>query len=112
MNQEEDLEKLNFYLCAKFEFYESILTSNVIRIPSHQELNNLLFSLKKREIEYLYNHFHMSAITENTNKQREYAILIWKNWRLFFSKNMPEKNIMIEINDCNFEVIIYVYEIT
>lgn len=51
----------------------------------------------------------MSGISEDVNKQREYAVLLWNKWRLFFDKEMSEKNIVIEISDQRLEVIIKVY---
>lgn len=106
----EDREKYQFYLNAKFEFCESLLFSNLVRKPSTSELFKMKSKLNKNEIERLYNHFHISAISENINKQREYAIEIWKIWRLFFIKEMRDKNIVIEIHDSGNEIIIYVYE--
>ena len=110
MNKDDDLEKLDFYLNAKFEFTESILVSNLVIIPERTEFIKMLNTLNKYEIEMLYNHFHMSSITEDINRQRKYVVLIWNRWRLFFEKNMSEKNIIIKINDSNFEVVIYACE--
>lgn len=106
----EDLEKYQFYLNAKFEFYDSLLFSNLVKKPSSSELVKIKSKLKKNEIERLYNHFHMSAVSANINKQREYAIEIWKKWRLFFVKEMLDKNVIIEIYDSGYEIIIYAYE--
>ena len=106
----EDLEKYQFYLDAKFEFHESLLFSNLVKKPSLTDFIDIRSKLRKNEIERLYNHFHISAISENINKQREYVIEIWKKWRLFFEQEMQGKNIVIEIYDSENEVIIYVYE--
>ena len=115
MNSKEemdDLEKFNFYLNAEFELVESILFSNIVHKPSMHEINNMIDSIGKNKIERLYNHFHMSAITDDSYKQREYSIAIWQKWRLYFSKHMPKKKIAIEIYDYEVEVILCVYELT
>ena len=112
MDQEDDLEKLSFYLAAKFELHESILLSSLVKNPSDSERKDLMLRFKKNEIERLYNHFHMSAISENLIMQKEYALVLWSKWRMFFDMKMPEKNIIIEISDQKFEIIIYVYDVT
>ncbi|MBS0627356.1 MAG: hypothetical protein JSS09_04010 [Verrucomicrobia bacterium] len=111
MEQQDDLDKLNYYLNAKFEMYKSILFSSIVRKPNDFHLSELINNLKKSEIEYLYNHFHLSDLSENIVKQREYAILLWNRWRLFFDKEMPEENITIEISDQKLEIIIRVYNL-
>jgi hypothetical protein len=108
--QEDDLEKFKFYLGAKFEFCHGILFSNVVRKPSFEELAGITQKMRKNEIERLYNHFHMSSITDNITRQNHYCIEIWKQWRFFFNQNMPKKQIIIEIIDQISEIIIYVYE--
>src|ERR1700689_2614220 len=82
----DDLEKLEFYLGAKFQFHDSILFSNLVKKQSGKELITLINALGKYEVERLYNHFHISAITENADRQREYSIELWKKWRSLFSK--------------------------
>jgi hypothetical protein len=106
----EDLEKYCFYLNAKFDFFENLLFSNLVQKPSSAELYKIKSKLKKQEIERLYNHFHISAISENINKQREYVVELWKNWRSFFDTKMQDKTIIIEIYDSGNEVIVYIYE--
>ncbi len=106
----EDLEKLEFYINAKFEFCESLLFSNLVRKPSSSELAKIKSMATKNEIERLYNHFHLASISDNIAKQRKCAAEIWKAWRSFFIKEMKDKNIAIEIYDSNEEVIIYVHE--
>lgn len=44
---EEDIEKYQFYLEAKFEFWESLLFSNLVKKPSSTELIKLKSKLKK-----------------------------------------------------------------
>ncbi len=58
---EDDIEKFNFYLQAKFEFYEDILFSNLVRKPLIAEINKLKNEMKKYEMEKFYNHFHLAA---------------------------------------------------
>ena len=47
MKQRDDLEKLDFYLNAKFEIYESILFSSIVRRPNDLYLKELMIKLKK-----------------------------------------------------------------
>ena len=112
MNQEDDLEKLSFYLAAKFELHESVFLPSLVINPSYKEIKDLFLKLKKNEIERLYNHFHMSAISENLIMQKEYALVLWSKWRMFFDREMPERNIIIEISDQKCEIIIYIYDVT
>lgn len=107
----DDLEKFHFYLNAKFEFFESVLFSDIVHKPSMHEINKMISSIGKNKTERLYNHFHMSAITDSPNKQREYSAAIWREWRLYFNKHMPEKEIAIEIYDYKVEIILCVYEL-
>lgn len=106
----EDLEKFEFYLKAKFEFCDSLLFSNLVKKPAYTQIKELKNKLSKFEIERLYNHFHISAISKNIKKQREYATEIWKKWRSVFDQEMQDRNIVIEIHDLMNEIIIYVYE--
>src|SRR5690349_22545750 len=108
----DDLEKFHFYLNAEFELSESILLSNIVHKPSMHEINNMISSIGKNKVERLYNHFHMSTITGNPSKQREYSIAIWKKWRFYFNEQMPKKKIVIEIYDYEIEVILCVYELS
>src|SRR5262245_46222496 len=108
--QDDDLEKLKVYLGAKFEFFNHILFSNVVRKPALPQLLEISQKMNKNEIERLYNHFHMSSITDNIIRQKQYCIEIWSQWRSFFNKHMPEKQIIIEIVDQTSEIIMYVYE--
>ena len=111
-SQSEDLDKLNFYLKIKFEFYETLLLSNGVKKPQAPEIKKMLNSIGKHEIECLYNHFHMSAISDSILIQKEYAIKIWNKWRSNFNQQMPDKKIAIEIRDYINEIILYVYEIS
>jgi|LakMenE01Jun11ns_1017448.scaffolds.fasta_scaffold9605231_2 hypothetical protein len=110
MNQ-IDKEKLEFYLDAEFYFQDGILFSNIVRKPSREELNSMKEKNSKQQIEKLYNHFHLQAISEDPKTQREVAVQIWNAWRHFFSIHYPEKEMVIEIHDFNIETIMYVYEI-
>ena len=107
---EEEIEEFQFYLNAKFDFHKSILFSSAVKKPNDPHLDELKSECKKIEIEKLYNHFHMSFITHDLEKQRYYANELWKKWRDFFNKAFPEKAIVIEICDYGQETIITVYQ--
>lgn len=109
-NQNDDLEKLQFYMNASFEASEGVLFSNLVKKPSHTELKEMLVTIGKCELEQLYNHFHMNAISENFCRQREYAELLWKEWRSKLSSQFPNKKTVIEINDNGQEIILYIFE--
>jgi hypothetical protein len=110
LQKNDDLEKFNFYLHARFELFSSILLSSLIMKPSEREINKTISKIGKFETERLYNHFHMSAITNDATRQREYAVRLWNQWRTFFFNEMPHKNIVIEIIDQGNETILYVYQ--
>lgn len=73
LDTEDDLEKLEFYMNATFDFFDSILFSSIITIPSKAYLNDLKNDMDYYEIEKFYNHIHLTAITTDPKRQREYA---------------------------------------
>lgn len=106
----EDEDKFNFYLNAKFEIVHSLLFSNIIRKPSSKEITELKEKMSFLQIERLYNHIHLSALSAEKDTQVECAIKIWKKWRQFFNHNLKNCKIIIEISDHELETIIYVYQ--
>jgi len=108
---EDDLECFDEYLNLKFYFFENILLSDVKNTPNKDEFLELKKKMSKFQIEQHYNHFHMSFISWDIQKQMDFSIQIWKKWRTFFSEKMPSKNIVIQIDDYGKEVILYVFEI-
>ena len=110
MKEEVDQEKLQCYLNASFDFFQNLLFLNFIRRPNSQDLSELRLRYRKHELERLYNHVHLSAISENAMTQQKYAIEIWKAWRLFLSDHFPEKKFCVNIEDFGSEIVIYVYQ--
>jgi hypothetical protein len=98
-------------LNSGFCFFEAVLFSNSVRKPEICELNKMVSKFGKKEVEFFYNHFHMSAITNDLNRQRDYSVMLWNKWRSFFNQKMPINQIAIEICDLGNEIILYVYEI-
>ena len=102
----EDQEYFNECMNAIFFFYkEKILLSDLTNLPTDEEMQNF----PPDQIEKKYNHFHLSFITPDLPRQREYAIEIWKNWRTNFDKLFPNKHIEIQITDDGSEVTLWVY---
>jgi len=106
----DDLEKFEFYLDGEFEFIEELLFSNLVKRPQKEDLSALIVKLKKHEIEKLYNHFHMSAITFDLKKQREYATKLWEKWRADFDASIDKNHLVIEVFDDGSETTVYVFQ--
>ena len=106
-----DDEKLKFYLGANFFIYEKYLFSNLVRKPSPADLQELNKSMSIEDIEKLYNHFHMSALTEDIEIQRKLAAEISTKWRLFIDKELPNEPVSIRIAEEEGEVVIYVFRV-
>jgi hypothetical protein len=107
---EDDIEKLNFYLNAEFFFIDDLLFSNLVYTPNLNKIKSLKTKYSKIEIEQLYNHFHLEALSDNIETQRKFSIELWQKWRAFFNDHMKTKSIAIEIHDAVNEIIIYLYE--
>ncbi len=106
---EDDLEKLEFYKTATFSIYRNIIFSSIV-LSSEDEINELRTGRKKKEIETYLNHFHLSAISLNLDRQREYAFILSQTWRASLNKNFPDKNIAIETKEYPQEIIMFVFE--
>lgn len=104
----EDIEKLNFYKAAKFFIRDGYLFNTFSHLPSQVEFEELKKEYSKNELEKLYNHIHLSSITDNFYEQIDLGHVISKSWRRTLSMGIPEVDCIIELIDDGYEVVIYV----
>ena len=103
----DDFEKFEFYCNAKFYVKHGLIFNSIVVEPTFAELTCLLKTNSEHDIEKLYNHVDLSAITEDYSKQFDFCYKIFLNWRKAINRDLPDIKCRIVLIDNGNEIAIY-----